>query len=41
MVSGVVFVFPPLFFLLLIFETPDHQDHNYKVFQFNELLHKT
>ena len=32
MVSGVVFVFPPAFFLLLILETAERQDHNYKVF---------
>jgi len=41
MVSGVVFVFSPAFFLLLILETPERQDHNYKVFHFIEVLHKT
>ena len=38
---GCCFRPPPLFFLLLISETPERQDHNYKVFQFIELLHKT
>ena len=33
--------FPPIFFLLLILETPERQDHNYKVFYFIEVLHKT
>ena len=42
MVSGVVFVFSPaVYFLLLILETPERQDHNYKVFHFIEVLHKT
>ena len=41
MVSGVAFVFSPAYFLLLILETPERQDHNYKVFHFIEGLHKT
>ena len=41
MVSGVVFVFSLGYFLLLFLETPERQDHNYKVFHFIEGLHKT
>ena len=32
---------PCCYFLLLILETPERQDHNYKVFHFIEGLHKT
>ena len=38
---GCCFRFPPRFFLLLILETAERQDHNYKVFHFIEVLHKT
>ena len=39
---GLLFSFlPRCYFLLLILETPERQDHNYKVFHFIEVLHKT